>query len=200
MSWLLKLATGNPVTLLWIAGAIAVASAAAGGSGAWTVQGFRLDAARAEYTAFKVQAKAAGDVQNVKAKAEDAVNAQRKENADVQNIQAKHSLADRYAAARKLRVERAGTGSGLLPSVPAGAPGPARSCFDRTALDRGLAVADGVLQTGAEKILQRGDAAVVDLNTAKTWAQAPGAAAVASDMQPPVASPNQLSDTRSTTP
>jgi hypothetical protein len=180
MSWLLKLATGNPITLLWIAGAIAVASAATGASGAWTVQGFRLDAARAEYAAFKSQVKAAGDVQNVKAKAEDASNTQRKEKADVQNTEAKRGLVAHYAAARKLRVERAGTGSGLLPSAPAGAPDPARACFDRAALDRGLESADGVLQEGAEKILQRGDAAVVDLNTAKTWAQAPGAAPVAS--------------------
>jgi hypothetical protein len=175
MSWLLKLATGNPVTLLWIAGAIAVASAAVGASGAWTVQGFRLDAARADYAAFKTQVKAAGDVQNVKAKAEDATNQQRKEKADVQNTEAKRSLAATYTAARKLRVDRAGAGSGFLPAAPAGAPDPARTCFDRAALDRGLAEADAVLQIGAEEILQRGDAAVVDLNTAKAWAQAPEA-------------------------
>jgi hypothetical protein len=180
MSWLLKLATGNPVNLLWIAGTIAVAAAATGAAGAWTVQGFRLDAARAEYAAFTTQVKAAGDVQNVQTKAEDGANQQRKEKADGQNTEAKRGLVVHYAAARKLRVERARAGSGLLPSAPAGAPDPARACFDRAALDRGLENADGVLQEGAEKILHRGDAAVVDLNTAKTWAQSPGAAPLAS--------------------
>src|SRR3990167_5928169 len=44
MGWLLKLATGNPLTLLWIAGGIAIAAFAAGGTAAWTVQGWRMKA------------------------------------------------------------------------------------------------------------------------------------------------------------
>jgi len=58
--------------------------------------------------------------------------------------------------------------------VAAAAPGsssPERACFDRAALDRGLANADGLLQEGAIGILQRGDQAIVDLNTAKCWAR-----------------------------
>ena len=39
MGWLLKLATGNPITLLWIAGAIALVAGAAG----WQLNGWRLN-------------------------------------------------------------------------------------------------------------------------------------------------------------
>ena len=62
MGWLLKLATGNPITLLWIAGAIAVAAGAAGGATAWKVQGYRLDAAKAEYATLKTDVNAAQKV------------------------------------------------------------------------------------------------------------------------------------------
>lgn len=44
MGWLLKLATGNPITLLWIAGAIALAAGAAGATAGWTANGWRLNA------------------------------------------------------------------------------------------------------------------------------------------------------------
>lgn len=50
MGWLLKLATGNPSTLLWIAGAIALAAGAAGASAGWTLNGWRLGSQIAEVT------------------------------------------------------------------------------------------------------------------------------------------------------
>lgn len=43
-AWLLKLATGNPLTLLWIAGAIALAAGGAGGTAGWHLNGWRLGA------------------------------------------------------------------------------------------------------------------------------------------------------------
>src|SRR3990167_153071 len=44
IGWLLKLATGNPLAMIWIAGGIAIASFAAGGTAAWIVQGWRIEA------------------------------------------------------------------------------------------------------------------------------------------------------------
>lgn len=48
MGWLLKLATGNPITLLWIAGAIALAAGVAGATAGWQLNGWRLTAQIAE--------------------------------------------------------------------------------------------------------------------------------------------------------
>lgn len=44
MSYFLKLFTGNPLMMLWIALAIAAASGAAGAAGGWSVNGWRLGA------------------------------------------------------------------------------------------------------------------------------------------------------------
>lgn len=52
MGWLLKLATGNPITLLWIAGAIALAAGAAGAAAGWQLNGWRLNSTIAD---LKVQ-------------------------------------------------------------------------------------------------------------------------------------------------
>ncbi len=61
MNWLLKLATGNPVTLLWIAGAIAVSAGAAGATAGWQLNGWRLGAevAEAEVKLANAQARVA---------------------------------------------------------------------------------------------------------------------------------------------
>src|SRR3990167_6385602 len=44
IGWLLKLTTGNPLAMIWIAGGIAIASFAAGGTAALIVQGWRIEA------------------------------------------------------------------------------------------------------------------------------------------------------------
>ena len=41
MGFLLKLFTGNPLSMLWIGGGIFAAGLAIGGGSAWTVQGWR---------------------------------------------------------------------------------------------------------------------------------------------------------------
>lgn len=51
IAWLLKLVTGNPLSLLWIAGGIAIASFAAGGTAAWVVQGWRIEANEGKWQA-----------------------------------------------------------------------------------------------------------------------------------------------------
>lgn len=104
-----------------------------------------------------------------KARRDAEVNAKAKENADAERDKAKRDLAGVYDAYTKLRDAR--IRASVLPASPAGATGAAGITFDRAALDRGLAEADGVLQRGVEKILRRGDQAVEDLNNAKRWAQ-----------------------------
>ncbi len=66
IGWLLKLATGNPVSLLWIGGGLFAAGLLMGGGSAWTVQGWRMKAQETEWqtreakinaeTAIKIEA------------------------------------------------------------------------------------------------------------------------------------------------
>ena len=133
------------------------------------VQSSRLDTCKTEHAAFVAQVKAAGDAQESATKLKDEQNKLAKEKSDAQNAKAKRDLAGLYDAYGKLL----DTNSRLsqLPQAAPGSTSPADITFDRASLDRGLAVADGILQSGAAKILRRGDEAITDLDTGKTWAQ-----------------------------
>jgi hypothetical protein len=144
----------------------AIVGAAIGFGGAWKIQGGRLASVKAEYAAFVAQAKAVGEAQEAKTKAEIASNQKAKEAADRENAKTKRDLSGVYDAYRKLRDAR--TNSGFVPAAAAGAVDPSRACFVRVGLDS--AISD--LDRGVTGLLEKGDAAIVDLNTAKTWAQA----------------------------
>ena len=135
------------------------------------IQTSRLDTCKTEHAAFVAQVKAVGEAQEVITKAKDAENQKSKERADAQNAKAKRDLAGLYDAYGKLL--NSGAGSSVLPQTSSGSASAADITFDRTALDRGLAAADGILQGGAAKILRRGDEAIADLDTAKAWAKEP---------------------------
>ena len=151
----------------WIAAGAAVLIAALGI--ALKVQTGRLDAAKAEYAAFKVKVEILGEQAQMAAKTRELEDLATKKRADDENAKTKRDLAGVYDAYRSLRAQRAG--GSLLPAAATGSGSPDRACFDRAALDRGLEKADGLLQEGAIGILQRGDQAIVDLNTAKGWAR-----------------------------
>lgn len=161
MTWLIKLATGNPVALLWIAGAIVVAAGAAGASGAWTVQGWRLDAAKAKFATFQAQVKALGDVAVAEAKATELADIERKWRIDNENSKLRIDVA---ALANRLRDARAS--GGILPAPAPGAASPDRIAFDRPNLERTLQQLDA----GVSAIVAEGDAAVTDLDSARKWA------------------------------
>lgn len=55
MGWLLKLFGANPLSMLWIGGGVFLAGMALGTTGAWTVQGWRLDAAKAKLESMEIQ-------------------------------------------------------------------------------------------------------------------------------------------------
>ena len=76
MNWLLKMITGNPLVLLWMALAVFGFGAASGGGAAWFVQGLRLTHAEQKFTKYKQtqvqliqEAKDAADLQRDKASA-----------------------------------------------------------------------------------------------------------------------------------
>ena len=133
------------------------------------VQTSRLDSVKAEYAAFTAKVEVIGEQAAKAAKTRELEDLATKKRADDENAKTKRDLAGVYDAYRSLRAQRAG--GSLLPAAPASAASADRACFDRAALDLGLAKADGLLQEGAIRILQRGDQAIVDLNTAKGWAR-----------------------------
>lgn len=83
-----------------------------------------------------------------------------KEKADAENAAAR-------AALDKLRHERPRTIVRFLPATTANAGGPARSCADTAELERALQRLDA----GVQGLIDEGDAAEVDLNSARRWAQ-----------------------------
>ena len=131
------------------------------------IQSSRLAAVKAEYAGFVAQTKALGDVAAAKAKAQEAADKQRKEKADAENAKAKQDLAGMYAAYRSLR-DGSSRGSGVS-AAPTFTASTDRTCFDSKAL---VASIRGY-ETGILQVLQQGDSAIVDLNTAKAWAQRP---------------------------
>lgn len=149
-------------------GAIAVAILVAGLGAAVKVQTSRLDACKAEFGAFQAKVAALGEVAAKEAKTRETANLEAKKRADNENLRTKRDLAGLYDAYGKLRDQYAGRSN--LPAAAPGSANPDVACFDRAALDRGLAGADGILQAGAIGILRRGDSAIADLNTAKEWA------------------------------
>ena len=165
IGWLLKLVTGNPVSLLWIGGGIFAAGLAIGGGGAWTVQGWRLAAAVAKHEAFVAKVNAIGKAQEAAAKIKDAQNVTRMETANADRAKKARDLDRMYAEYQRMRDQRA-RGS-LLPSAPAGAASSAIASFDRAGIDRALSEFD----QGVTGLIKRGDEAIADLDTAKRWAQ-----------------------------
>ena len=152
----------SPLGRLAIAGAI---GAAVGFGGAWKIQTGRLDTVKAEYNVFKGGVAALGEQAKANAARIEAENKLRKGVADAENDKTKRDLAGMYAAYRSLRDTRSPGGS-LLPATPADSASPAVAAFDRTGLDRALSDFDQSV-TG---LIEQGDEAIADLNTAKRWA------------------------------
>lgn len=129
------------------------------------VQTARLDSVKAEYAGFVAQVEAQGKAAAKVAQAQIAADKLKKERADREHANTKRNLADIYDAYRRLRDSRAA--GGIVPPAASGSPSPERACFNRPALDNAVSALD----RGTTKILERGDAAIADLNTAKEWAK-----------------------------
>lgn len=154
-------------------GAAGAAVLIAGLGVAVKVQSSRLDAAKAEivavqgrFDAFVAQAKALGEQQAEKAKAEDAANKQRQEKANADLKKSRSDLAGVYESYRRLRDSRANSDSGSVPQAPTFTASADRTCFDSKELVGSIRG----LETGVLRILQQGDQAIVDLGAAKRWA------------------------------
>jgi len=140
--------------------------------GAIGVQSWRLDRSQkayasleAEFEQFKGSVKALGEKAKADAALQQAKDSERKAKSDAENAKTRRDLAGVYDAYRRLRDSR--SGGSLLPTTPSGSASPATASFDRTGLDRALSEFD----RGVTGLLEQGDQAITDLNTAKAWAQ-----------------------------
>ena len=141
---------------------IACVLIAIGFAGAWKLQGLRLDKVEAQYASFVAVTKAEGAAAQKIADDQKAIDIAKKEHADNENAATIASLRADY---QRLRDARSRTHY-----VPAAAPGskrPQAACFDRAELESALRQFDAE----AAGLVEEGDAARVNLDTAKKWAQ-----------------------------
>jgi hypothetical protein len=162
MNRLVGLITGNPTLLLWLALGSFALGLASGAGGAWTVQGWRLDAVQAEFDGFAATVKAQGEAAEKLAKAKADEDKRNKERVDREY---KTTIAGLAADVKRLRDDRAR--SGYVPAAPAGSRSPGLACFDRAELEQALRRFDEEI-TG---LFAEGDADAVGLNSAREWAQ-----------------------------
>ena len=152
----------NPLLLVWIAIGSFAAGALSGGGAAWKVQGWRLDAVQARYDGFVATTKAMGEAAQKSADETKAKDKQRQEQADAEN---KRTIDSLHADIKRLRNERA-SGGGLSAPAPITAD-PTRTCFDTAKFSAALRSLD----EGILGIVESCSKAVIDLDTAKLWAQ-----------------------------
>ncbi|MBT9176719.1 MAG: hypothetical protein DDT20_01041 [Firmicutes bacterium] len=130
--------------------------------GAVWLQSARLKSVKIEYAAFKTQVKNAGEAAAKESARATAANLKAKERADAENLRTSNALR---ADIKRLRDAR--TGSGFLPPAPAGATSPDGITLKRAELESALRRFD----EGVARLLEEGDRARIDLDTARRWAQ-----------------------------
>jgi len=148
-----KLIVGNP----WALAALFALGLAFGGSGAWWVQGQRLDAVKAFVATTKAEGEAAK-------KLADATAAEDKRIKESSDHEYQITLAGLRADNKRLRDARAG--SRIVPAAPAGSRSPGLACFDRAELEQALQRFDA----GIAGLFDEGDTDAVGLNVARSWA------------------------------
>ena len=157
MSWILNRIVGSPVVLLWLL----LVAFLAGGSAAWTVQGWRLDAVQSRFDGFVAVVKAQGEAA-VKLKL--AQEKQDKLNKEQTDAETKFTLDRLRADNKRLRDARAS--SGFVPGAASTAGSLDRACFDRAQLESAIRVLDSEVSG----LVEQGSEAVVKLDAARGWA------------------------------
>ena len=110
-----KMIVGNP----WALATLFALGLAFGGSGAWWVQGLRLDAVQAEYDGFVAATKAQGEAAKKLADATAAEDKRKKESSDHEY---ETTIASLRADVKRMRDDRAR--SRFVPAAPAGSRNP----------------------------------------------------------------------------
>jgi hypothetical protein len=116
-----------------------------------------------KYQTFLIQTEAVGKAQEAATKAKILSDKLVKDTADAEHAATVKSLNDTLSRLRSERASRS-----YLPPAAPGAPSAQRACLSRPDAER--AIREFV--EGAGRLLEEGDRAIVDLNTAKAWASA----------------------------
>ena len=140
----------------------AVAALVIGLGGAVYIQTSRLDTVKAEYAQFKAETKVIGEQAKIAAEKIDKTNKQNKETADASNQKLRTANA---TLTSQLRNNRAS--SSYVPSPSPSSSSPDTASFNRTELERTIQQLDAEIQG----IIEEGDKARIDLDTAKDWAK-----------------------------
>jgi hypothetical protein len=148
-----KMIVGNP----WSLAALFALGLAFGGSGAWWVQGLRLDAVQAFVATTEAQGEAAK-------KLADATAAEDKRKKESSDHEYQTTIASLRADVKRMRDARAG--SRFVPAAPAGSRRVDLACFDRAELERTIRDFD----TAIQGLVDQGGADAVGLNVARSWA------------------------------
>lgn len=139
------------------------------------IQGLRLDSAKQElarvkleYKGFVSATRALGEQAKARAKEQEVKDKKLKEVADAENKDLRRKLGLRE---RELRDVRARARTNIVPAPAPGAADPDRAVFSRTELERGIQQDLARAEEQLEALAGKGAKAVVDLNTARKWAQ-----------------------------
>lgn len=146
--------------LMWIYAA--VAALVIGLGTAVYIQTSRLDTVKTEYAQFKAETKVIGEQAKIAADRIDKTNKQNKETADASNQKLRTANATLTSQLHNNRAI-----SSYVPPAPAGSSSPDTASFDRTELERAIQQLDAEIQG----IIEEGDQARIDLDTAKDWAK-----------------------------
>lgn len=141
--------------------ALAALLAFAGMAVALKVQSSRLEACKLEYASFQEQVRAKGVAAQKEAKRIETENNAKKEKIDREN---KRLRADNVRIAGELRDAR--SRGRFVPEAAPGARNPERATFDRAELESAIQRLDA----GVSGIVAEGDAARIDLDSARQWA------------------------------
>lgn len=115
-----------------------------------------------QHESYVVAVKAVGEAQEARTRQTVKTNLERKKVSDAENLKLH---VDYAALSKQLRIERASRS--VLPARPTAPGSPASLAFDYDALDRALSA----YREGVAGLLEEGDQARIDLDTARRWAQ-----------------------------
>lgn len=157
------------IVTAWMLVVLGIGGAGLGFSGAWYIQGLRLDAAKHELTAvknsfneFKDKVKETGDAAQ---KAADKRAADEKLKKEKSDHEYETRITNLNADVKRMRNAR--SGGNFVPSAASTAQSPDRACFSKAELEQSIRNFD----QGIQRLVDQGSADGIALDVAKHWAQ-----------------------------
>lgn len=139
-----------------------ISSILIGASGAWYLQGLRIDKLKSEHEVFIQKTKSIGEIVQAKS---DTIKVTQEKAKEVADVDYKEDFARLNAELKRLRNERSRTS--YTPAAPANSRSPNLTCFDRIELESAFQFLDGGLQS----IVEEGDKNTARLVSGMKWAQ-----------------------------